>query len=201
MEKDHLNPVYLSLIHSPVVNKSGERIISSVTNLDLHDIARSCRCFGIAKYFIVHPSPDQQILNRRILNHWESGYGRHWNPTRTQAFKIAQLAKDFDEVRETVQKETGQVPMTVGTSAKKWGKKSLSPQDFWEARSRGPIILVFGTASGLDPEWEERLDAFLGPIDGGFGYNHLSVRSAVAIYLDRLLRQRASSEGFVERSS
>ena len=42
--------VSLALIHHPVLNKEGKIITSSVTNLDLHDIARSARTYGISRY-------------------------------------------------------------------------------------------------------------------------------------------------------
>jgi hypothetical protein len=53
-----------------------------------------------------------------------------------------------------------------------------------------PFLLVFGTAWGLTREFIEAADYVLAPIMGATGYNHLSVRSAAAIVLDRLLGQR-----------
>ncbi|MBH49061.1 MAG: hypothetical protein CME71_12910 [Halobacteriovorax sp.] len=51
-----------------------------------------------------------------------------------------------------------------------------------------PVLLVFGTGWGLHTSLVEAADARLEPIfsKAEDGYNHLSVRSAVAIYLDRL---------------
>ena len=53
-------------------------------------------------------------------------------------------------------------------------------------RSTEPHLLVFGTGWGLAPEVIERADLVLEPICGPTDYNHLSVRSAAAIILDRL---------------
>jgi hypothetical protein len=49
------------------------------------------------------------------------------------------------------------------------------------------VVLVFGTAWGLAPQALEQADFRLAPIAGAGEYNHLSVRSAVSIILDRAL--------------
>jgi hypothetical protein len=53
-----------------------------------------------------------------------------------------------------------------------------------------PILLLFGTGWGLSDSLTNEADFKLEPIFGKAldGYNHLSVRSAVAIYCDRLRR-------------
>ena len=53
-----------------------------------------------------------------------------------------------------------------------------------------PYLFVFGTGWGLAREVLERSDYILAPIEGVLDYNHLSVRSAAAIILDRLLGNR-----------
>jgi hypothetical protein len=52
-----------------------------------------------------------------------------------------------------------------------------------------PFFVLFGTGWGLTQEVRDDSDYVLAPIEGK-GYNHLSVRSAVAIILDRLLGDR-----------
>ena len=47
--------ISIALLHYPVYNKNKEIVASSVTNFDIHDIARCARTYGINKYFIVHP--------------------------------------------------------------------------------------------------------------------------------------------------
>ncbi len=51
--------VNIALIHFPVINKLGETIGSAVTNLDIHDIARAARTFGVDRYYIITPYADQ----------------------------------------------------------------------------------------------------------------------------------------------
>lgn len=53
----------------------------------------------------------------------------------------------------------------------------------------GIKIIVFGTGGGVDPIFYPEIHTYLAPIFGPLGkngYNHLSVRAAAAIVLDRL---------------
>ena len=50
-----------------------------------------------------------------------------------------------------------------------------------------PHLLVFGTAWGLAETFISEADYILAPITGPTDYNHLSVRTAAGIILDRLL--------------
>jgi hypothetical protein len=59
------------------------------------------------------------------------------------------------------------------------------------ARGSRPVLLVFGTAWGLAPEVMATADFRLAPIKGTGTYNHLAVRSAVSIILDRVLANRS----------
>ena len=56
-----------------------------------------------------------------------------------------------------------------------------------QALAERPVLLVFGTGHGLAFEALERCDGALRPIRYLEGYNHLPVRGAAAIVLDRLL--------------
>jgi len=50
-----------------------------------------------------------------------------------------------------------------------------------------PIIFVFGTAHGINPEIMNQCDYRLIPLEGFEEFNFLSVRSAAAIVFDRWL--------------
>lgn len=188
--KELASNLYVALIHYPVTNRNQEIVTSSVTNLDLHDIARASKTFGLAGYFVVHPSSDQQALNRRIINHWGGAYGYHANPTRMEALELIHLVSSIEECIEFVETKVGRPPLLVGTSARQLTVKGLTLSDFRAELAEKPAILVFGTAYGLSPEWNTRLDGFLPPIEGPSDFNHLSVRSAATIYLDRLFGNR-----------
>ena len=57
--------------------------------------------------------------------------------------------------------------------------------------SNQPYLLIFGTGWGLTETVFSRADVVLEPVRGPGSYNHLSVRSAVAIILDRLFGCRS----------
>lgn len=179
--------LFVALLHHPVVDRHGKQITASVTNLDLQDIARSARTFEVTRYFVVHPSPDEQALNRRITSHWKTGYGKQSHPTRSDALDKLELLSNFDEVESRIEELSGKKPIRIGTSARAEGSKVLSISQCRELLKSDPVVLIFGTGYGLTREWMENLDFLLPPILGPGEFNHLSVRSAVAIYLDRLL--------------
>ena len=187
MNKDRNKALDIALIHYPVINKTGETIGSAVTNLDLHDIARAARTFGVDHYYIVTPYSDQQTLVQEILDHWQTGYGATYNPARKSALDRVKIAASLEEVITLVTEQRAQKPLLLTTSAR-IQKNSIS---FRETRRRiatgEPILLLFGTAHGLAPELSETADYTLPPIESTTGYNHLSVRSAASIILDRLL--------------
>lgn len=181
----------VALIHYPVRNKEGKTITSSVTNLDLHDIARSAKTFGIEHYYVVHPTKALRRLMGRICEHWEEGYGLQYNPNRGEALETISLVPDFDDVLIDIQSRTGFLPRIITTSA----KAMESGITFAELKSilasaEEPHLLLLGTGWGLGEEILERADYHLEPIRGYTEYNHLSVRGAAAIIFDRLLGVR-----------
>ncbi|WP_136797975.1 MULTISPECIES: RNA methyltransferase [Desulfosediminicola] len=182
-----MTAVNIALVHHPVVNKNGDVIGSAVTNLDLHDIARAAKTFGVDNYYVTTPYEDQQQLVQEIVGHWQSGYGAEYNPARKQALSIVQLAPTLDEAIEELTKRYSERPLIITTSARVH-HNTVSYDALRERITSGsPVLLIFGTAHGLSQEVMEAADAVLPPIQGGTEYNHLSVRSAVAIILDRLL--------------
>jgi len=184
--------VYISLLHFPVYDKNRRIVTTAVTNMDVHDIARAARTYGLAGYFLVTPIRDQQAMVRELIEHWTHGAGGGYNPIRREAFGLLRVVPDFEAVRAEVQRRSGTAPFTVGTSARP-SPRALS---FGALRRRiesddGSLILTLGTGWGLEKRFFDSLDAALEPIDGGCGYNHLSVRSAAAILLDRLREKRS----------
>ncbi len=177
----------LVLVHEPVVNRHGEVIGSAVTNLDIHDIARVSCTFGVDTYWIVTPFAEQQELTGRIIDHWLAGHGKSANPDRGEALSLIKVAASLDEVMIQVREKWPGVQV-VATSARYEGDELVAYSELKAALNKGePILLLFGTAWGLAPQVFEKVDKVLPPISGLGEYNHLSVRSAVAIILDRLL--------------
>lgn len=183
--------VDLALVHYPVCNKHRQTITSAVTNLDLHDMARAGRTFGVDNFFVVTPNHDQQLLVKEILAHWATGHGGKVNPDRKEALSIIRLIDDLETVYQAVTAKWGERPTVLATCARCQGEDVHSYQAVRERIFAGkPVLLLFGTAWGLAPEVMQAVDGFLPPICGQMEYNHLAVRSAASIVLDRLLGKR-----------
>jgi hypothetical protein len=170
-----------------VVNKRGECIASAVTNLDLHDIARAVKTYGGTGFYVATPLTDQQALVEKIVSHWTTGLGGVHHPKRKLALKLIRVADSLEAVCEDIDHREGARPKTVVTSARqRAGSVSFSGLRTL-LKKEAPVLLVFGTAWGLSEEIMQQADYALVPIVTGTGYNHLSVRSAAAIVMDRLL--------------
>jgi hypothetical protein len=183
--------IYLALIHYPVYDRTHQVVTTSITNMDIHDIARSARTYGVKRYFVVTPTRTLQLLAQKILDHWEHGYGSTYNETRKDALSLVGLADDLDATIQLIREETGEMPCLVATSARA-GTRRIT---FVKIRERvaapgRPLLFLFGTGWGLTEEVLDRADYILEPIRGVTDYNHLSVRAAAAILLDRLQGER-----------
>lgn len=176
--------VYVALLHFPVYNKNKEVVTTCITGFDLHDIARSCCTYGIKKYFVVNPIGAQRQFAERVLNHWMAEESLEFNPTRVEAFNLVSIKKDLKEVIEEISK-TGS-PIVVATSARSKGAYSYGKLAEEMKKSKRPYLIILGTGWGLCEEVIEGADIVLSPILSGTDYNHLSVRSAAAVILDRL---------------
>ena len=179
--------LYVALIHHPVIDKNGETIASAVTNLDLHDIARVCLTYGVSGYYVITPLKDQMVLVNRILDHWATGVGGTYNPNRQQALELVRVKATVAEMVSEIAETDGLQPKTVATTAKRHAG-SLSYRRLREMSADAtPLVLAFGTAWGLSDTFMAAADYILDPLAGAGTYNHLSVRSAVSIILDRVL--------------
>ena len=190
-------PTYIALLHFPVYDRNGKTVATAITNLDIHDLARSTRTFGLAAYYLVTPLERQRELARRIVGYWGDEQG-----PRAEALKTVRIASSLDEVVEEITREAGR-PRVVATAARRRAGRELLGTETLRRQREGetdkPLLVLFGTGWGLCDTVIERCDGVLEPIvrDGGRDgrqddYNHLSVRSAAAIILDRLFGQRGS---------
>jgi hypothetical protein len=183
--------LYLALLHHPVLDKNGLIVTSAVTNMDVHDIARSARTYGVRRFYVATPVKTLHVLVAKIIEHWETGYGSTYNATRKDALSLVRLATDLDDVIVRVEREAGARPVVVATSARPGANRvgfSQLRRDLDEAAE--PRLLLFGTGWGLAPVVLDRVDTLLEPVLGPTDYNHLSVRSAAAVILDRLRAPR-----------
>ncbi len=180
--------VYMALLHYPMYNKQKDIITTSITNLDLHDMARVAKTYDLNGFFIVHPAENQHSLIKEIVAYWQEGYGGTYNPDRKEAFDLLNVAKTLDEVEKSIESETNQIPIKIATDAKVHTNtvtyQELKHKIFHHEEA---ILLLFGTGWGIAEEVMSNCAYILEPIERARTYNHLSVRSAVSIIIDRLL--------------
>ena len=182
------------LVHYPVSLGPKKIGASSLTNLDIHDIARISRSYAMGSFYPVTPLGDQLRVLEEILRHWTRGPGGIGNADRAQALGLVQPATSLEEAVAHMTAQHGTRPRLVASSAV-WpakGKASkpesmpMTPRDVRRWCDQGPVMLCLGTAQGLAPEVLEQCEGTLRPVRF-LGYNHLSVRSAAAILADRIL--------------
>lgn len=179
--------VDVALVHAPVVNRNGETIGSAVTNLDLHDIARACRTYGVGTYWVITPYEEQRELVQSIIGHWTDGHGAKADSDRSQALSIIKVCPDLETMIREAGEKFGEKPRVLATCASERNNKIEYTEVRRSIRQQVPTMLLFGTAWGLADEAMALADGVLPPISGCTDFNHLSVRSAVSIILDRLL--------------
>ena len=181
---------YLVLSHSDVlIGPENTLGTTSVTSIDIHDIARSAHTYGFEQFFVVTPLKDQQKIVQTLLDFWQKGPGFSYNRSRFEAVKSVQLKNSMADVIEAIEKETNKKPIIISTSARQVEnvpRITFYDQDKVWADQR-PVVIVLGTGKGLSEEFIRKSDYTLLPLDGFSDFNHLSVRSAAAIILDRWL--------------
>ncbi len=152
MKKSYKTNLYVALTHYPVLNKNGDIITSAVTNLDLHDISRAAKTYGVRSFYVVTPLADQQALIDKIVSHWVKGIGARYNPKRREALELISVKSSLDEVIDHICKNGGDSPKTVVTSAVQ-SSRNISFSKFREMMKDGNLyLLIFGTGWGLSEE-------------------------------------------------
>jgi tRNA (guanine37-N1)-methyltransferase len=192
---------YVALVHHPVYDRHRSVVTSAVTTLDVHDIARATATYGLAGYFVLNPVAAQREKVERILSVWNQELVA-WQGSEPRGFKdpadhrgealaLVRTAADIAEVQAALAGAHGQAPLVVVTSARPGpetvGFRALRAELYGDEQR--PVLLVFGTGWGLADEVVASADRRLAPVAGRPRFNHLSVRSAVAIILDRLFGQ------------
>jgi tRNA (guanine37-N1)-methyltransferase len=181
-------PIYVGLVHHPVRDREQNVVATAVTNLDVHDLSRSCRSYGLSGYFVITPIEAQRALVGKILEHWVEGSGQKRVPERKVALSLCEPIESIEAAIQAITDRHGQKPTVAVTAARlPDGSAPVSARD---ARAQmlatdRPWLLLFGTGHGLAASVLEQADLSLPPIRPGV-YNHLSVRAACAIMLDRL---------------
>ncbi len=179
--------LYVGLVHYPIYNKRMDVIASAVTNFDIHDISRTCRTYDVARYYLIHPLEVQRDIIQKIIGYWQEGYGRVYNPDRSDALDRVCWRPDIEAAALDIAQQCGQRPYIVTTDARIY-PNTVSYGFMRKQLQEGdrPVLLLLGTGFGIEAETMKKFDYILEPIYGACDYNHLCVRSAAAIILDRL---------------
>ena len=182
-------PMAIALVHHPVLDRRGDVVTSAVTNLDIHDLARLATTYNLSRYYLVTPAAEQQLLASRIIGHWQKGAGASYNPDRCQALDCIQVVNSLDDALSDWRSLVGSEGLAMLT-----GASHQEGVDYPQAQNLAverPLILVFGTGHGLAPEIYVQDRPCLASVRAG-QYNHLSVRTAAAIMLDRLIGEQGA---------
>ncbi|HUA35477.1 MAG TPA: RNA methyltransferase [Candidatus Binataceae bacterium] len=179
--------LYVALIHHPVVDRNGAIVTSAITSLDIHDIARAARTYEVRNVFVVHPVGEQRNFAASVVDHWKFDFGRAHDSRRREALERVRIVTDLDSAIAEAEKISGARPRIIHTSARTTGGTSYSElRTMMESADAPPMMLLLGTGFGMAASVAQRADIILAPVLGPGDYNHLSVRSAAGIILDRL---------------
>jgi hypothetical protein len=181
-------------LHYPVLDGQGAIVTTAVTNLDVHDLSRSARTYGCSDYFVVHPIAAQRELVERIRAHWTEGSSGKRIPDRKEALSVLRVVPSLEDAIAAL---GGRSNIELWATAARRLDTPCRSLSFADARSElqgdggKPVLILFGTGWGLATGVLSTVDALLEPIASATGgYNHLSVRAACAIALDRLCGAR-----------
>lgn len=182
-------PIAAALVHHPIYNRSGDVVTTSVTSVDIHDIARACRTYGLGRYYLVTPILAQRDMIERVAGHWTDGSGNKAGHPRGEALKLVRTMPDIASAMKDFEEIYGTTPLVAATSAKPLDqgiKLADLREKIWSGELPG-LLLIFGTGWGLTQDFTDDADFKVEPVGGPTDYRHLSVRTAAAITLDRLL--------------
>lgn len=179
--------LFLALVHHPVVDRNGRIVTSAITSLDIHDLARSACTFGVRAFFIVHPVAEQRQFAATVIDHWKFDFGRAFDGRRREALELVRIVPDLDDALTAVEHLAGARPLVVHTSARtQTGVSFAQLRERMREPDSPPLLILLGIGFGLAPEVAQRSDLQAQAIRGVGDYNHLSVRAAGAIILERL---------------
>ena len=67
-----------------------------------------------------------QKLAHKIIAYWEQGYGSQYNVTRKEALALVRIKDTLDDVLIDIERECGEKPLLVVTSARPGGSRTPS---------------------------------------------------------------------------
>ena len=170
--------IAVALVHHPVLTRTGETGTTAITSIDVHDFARSCAFYNVAPVYLVHPAQGMHALIGDMTDYYLNGAGGERNPGRREVLKAIRCVSSFEDIPGLSDYKLWY------TSAMPPKGQIIEPEEI--PKMGGKHLIVFGTGWGLDAEKMPNENGWLSPIEGVGKVRHLSVRAALAIYLDRL---------------
>ncbi len=190
---------YVILAHHPVLDRHAQVVTTSVTNLDIHDIARSCATYGLAGYVPVSPIRLQREKIDRIIGIWQKEISQPGSEDRGRALNTIEVADSIESALSAIHRRHKVEPWVVATSAQPaQGAPGVGYQQLLAERiseGEAPLSIVLGTGWGHDKTVYSLSNQVLSPLEGAGDFNHLSVRSAAAVILDRLFGKGSPAQG------
>ncbi|MCS6837211.1 MAG: RNA methyltransferase [Bdellovibrionaceae bacterium] len=194
-QKAKLPKLAIGLLHYPMKDRRGNVVATNITNFDIHDIARVARCYGVPRYYLIHPVPEQLMFVERVLDHWRVGEGARYNETRRVSLEPVRTAASLEQALKDWRQFLGSGDariLKIVTHARTVPQMPIYlikelREMLWEDHCS--VFLIFGTGYGMTDDFMRKQDGLLESLKGAppDDFRHLSVRSAVSIYLDRLL--------------
>jgi len=175
-----MSKIAVALLHHPVLNRHGETSTTAITAMDVHDFARTCAFYDVAPVYMVHPAPAMHALLDDMMDYYLNGAGGVKKPARKTMLEAIRCVHSLQEVLDEDDYQLWY------TSADAPRSDVVDPSKLLEIE--GNHLIVFGTGWGLDVQNLSSENGWLSPIEGVGRVRHLSVRGALAIYLDRLRR-------------
>ena len=180
MTDQPVSQIAVALVHHPVLNRLGETSTTAITTIDVHDFARTCAFYDVAPVYLVHPAEGMHDMVKDICGYWNEGEGGVRNPGRREVLSGVRLVHDLREALDDAPYKLWYTSATPPQDAQ------IDPESL--AAEPGPHLMVFGTGWGLDATGLPPANGWLRPIEGIGKVRHLSVRAALAIYMDRCRR-------------
>ncbi len=151
LARQFLPPHYAALMHDGIDLPNGQVGTTSVTTIDIHDIARAARTYDLHHFFIVTPLQDQVRIVQTMLDFWQTGVGKEYNPDRYEAISHVSVRDSLAQTIDQIEKKEGTRPIIIATSARPVeGVPTITYHDQAQVWGHGkPVLMLFGTGGGL----------------------------------------------------
>ena len=176
--------VAVALVHYPCRDRMGAEIAASVDWVDFFDAGRVTLVYGVRPLYVVQPVEAQKALLTRLMTH---GTKDDRDADTRGRFDHAVIVDALAEAVTHATERFGARPTIVATTARQADNRVSFAALRAKVQAGEPVLVLVGKASGLADSVLQGADACLEPISGGTGFDHLPVRGAFAIALDRLL--------------